>query len=68
MMFWLYFVETDCGVGIRRASSLDSAYSGLAREIGENNINEVREATDEDIEYVRSMGGYIPAVCQQVGG
>jgi len=57
----LYYFEADCGCGIRRAKSKDSAYKSIQREVGTmNNIDIVQEATEENIAWVKSMGGYVP--------
>jgi len=56
----LYYVETDCGCGIRTAESIEQATRDAVRECGTDNFKRVQEATEENVEWVRAMGGYIP--------
>lgn len=55
-----YYVSTDRGCGIKAARDEDHAYRQAARQVGDNNIQDVREATEADIAWVRGMGGYVP--------
>ena len=52
---------------IELAVSIREARSNAADEFGRNNITLVRRATDEDIDNVRAMGGYVPAVQEAAG-
>ena len=56
----LFYVVTDRGCGIRNARDEDAAWFQLEREVGVNNVREVRPATADDIAYVEAMGGYVP--------
>lgn len=59
-MKWFYF-ECDLGCGIRDARNLESAERSITREVGTaNSVRVVREATEKDISWVRSMGGMLP--------
>ena len=63
----LYYFEADCGCGIRTAKNLENAYSKIQREVGTmNNLSTVRKATEEDIGWVKGMGGYVPEVKKQL--
>jgi hypothetical protein len=57
----LFYAETGCGCCIRSFKTLDDAEDGILREVGtREGVTLVREATERDIEHVRSMGGYVP--------
>lgn len=57
----LYYASTGCGAYIRLAEDEDDAYEKVLREVGTaNGVNYVREATEQDIAWVREMGGYVP--------
>lgn len=57
----LYYASTGCGACIRLAEDEDDAYEKVLREVGTaNGVNDVREATEQDIAWVRGMGGYVP--------
>ena len=58
----LYYFECDYGCGIRGYKTLKSAESGILREVGTRSFRLVREATEEDISCVKSMGGFIPKI------
>lgn len=55
----LYYVSTDRGCGIRAARDEDAVWRQLAREVGTDNVRDVREATEKDMDWVRGMGGYV---------
>lgn len=58
----LYYVETGRGCSIRRARSKEQAEREVLREVGTlEGVQRVREATKRDIEWVRGMGGEVPA-------
>lgn len=63
----LYCARTTNGVGIRAATSEASAYREVCREVGEYNVTSVTEATEQEIDYVRSMGGYVPRLLDEKG-
>lgn len=56
----LYYIHTDRGCAIRAAEDEDAAYDAMCREIGENNVEDIRLATVNDIAWVQGMGGHIP--------
>jgi hypothetical protein len=56
----IYYAETDRGCALRTAETLDKARAQFKREVGEDNVRTVREATEKDIDWVRGMGGYVP--------
>lgn len=57
----LYYVETGMGCGIKCAADEDDARAKTLREVGTMvGVEEVREATAADINWVKKMGGYVP--------
>jgi hypothetical protein len=57
----LFYAETGLGACVRIGLDYDEVYESLLREVGTHNgVDLVRPATDEDIDNVRMMGGYIP--------
>lgn len=61
-MMALYYVETGRGCCIQRARSEEQAKNMILREVGsDEGVQRVREATARDIEWVRGMGGRVPA-------
>mgnify|MGYP006943706051 CR=1 FL=1 len=56
----LYYIETQYGCGIRYARTLRSAHRDLLQEVIEGAAPRVRLATQDDVNNVRAMGGYIP--------
>lgn len=56
----IYFGETDKGVGLRTAETIAGAREQFNRECGSDNVRTVRVATEQDVAWVRGMGGYIP--------
>jgi hypothetical protein len=56
----VYYVEIDHGCGLRVAKNRDRAWSDLLKAEGYNHAVGVRLASIEDIEQVKSMGGYVP--------
>lgn len=58
----LYYVETGRGCGIRRARSEAQAKREVLREVGTYvGVKRVRKANARDVEWVRGMGGRVPA-------
>lgn len=58
----LYYVETGRSCCIKRARSEEQAEREVLREVGTyEGVQRVREATKRDIEWVRGMGGRVPA-------
>jgi len=58
----LYYVDTEVGCTLIVARNIVSALKDANREYGSRFLREVRESTKEDIDHIRSMGGYIPDV------
>lgn len=58
----LFYISTNRGAGIREARGLKSALAQTRREVGYGNVKEVREASEQDIAWVRGMGGYVPRI------
>ena len=57
----LYYAETGMGCCIREATNLKNARNIILREVGTSNgIRLVRKASQDDIGWVRGMGGYVP--------
>ena len=54
----LFYAETSQGCGIREAETIEQAENKFMREAGLPTI--IREATINDIAWVKGMGGYIP--------
>jgi hypothetical protein len=62
----IYYVEingTYCG--LEANDSIRDVRWNAAQEWGNDNITIVRRATQEDIDNVRGMGGYVPEVKEQ---
>jgi hypothetical protein len=59
---FLYTVKTSGRIGIIAANSIREARAEANDELGRNNVESVARSTEEDIKFVRSMGGYIPQV------
>jgi len=56
-----YYAETGLGCCICEEKSLKSAKLLVLREVGTyTGVSLIRKATEEDIEWVRGMGGCIP--------
>ena len=61
MTMKLYYVTTGMGACLREAESDVEARATVLREVGTNwGVRSVREATETDIAWVKSMGGYFP--------
>ena len=58
----IYYARTDRGCGLRAAESLNDARAQFYNECGFNNVIEVHEATEEDIQWIKGMGGYVPVL------
>lgn len=58
-MKWFYF-ESDRGCGIHEDKDIECATENLCFEVGHEFLRLVREATEEDVDWVNAMGGYIP--------
>ena len=56
----LYYLETHQGCGIREAKRLEQARKEALAEVGYSNFKFIRQATKEEVEWVRSMGGFMP--------
>lgn len=59
----LFYVSiSGRGCGLRAAKDEDAVRDMMAREAGTDNIQEIREATDKDIDWVKGMGGRVPQI------
>jgi hypothetical protein len=59
----LYYAETGLGACIRAASNIDIAEQKITKEVGTFfGVQSIREATLEDIEHVKAMGGRVPEI------
>ena len=56
----IFYVDLHTYCGLLEARSLKSAYRSALREHGTRSLREVREATDEDINSIAAMGGWVP--------
>ena len=56
----IYF-EADMDCGLREAHDLESGRKAVIKEVGTAFFRKAREATQEDINNVRAMGGYVPS-------
>ena len=56
----MYYCETTMGCTLRTGEDMDAVEEGLIREIGERHYQSIREATPDDIAWVRGMGGHVP--------
>lgn len=56
----IYYADTDRGCALRTAETLTAARRQINREVGSDNVGAVRPATENDIAWVRGMGGYVP--------
>ena len=57
----LFYVETGMGACVRAAVDKAAAHEAALREVGTyNGVQVVRLATEDDLAWVRAMGGYIP--------
>jgi len=62
-MMKIYYVELYGGrCGLRVAASLGQATREALKTEGSNNVSGVSLATDEEISWVKAMGGYVPDV------
>lgn len=52
--------------GLIEAGSLRSAQSEAVREEGTANVESVVPATKEDVMWIRTMGGFLPAGAQKL--
>lgn len=59
----IYYANTGIGCTLLTAVSLPSAKSKAMREVGTRaGVKEVRLATEQDIAWVRGMGGRVPKI------
>jgi hypothetical protein len=57
----LYYFECPIGCGLRDARNIGHAQRSITIEVGTHNRPTlVREASDENIRWVASMGGWVP--------
>ena len=60
-----YYVETDFGCGIREYTNIQQATKQEKAKVGWAHFKSIRKATDKDINWVRRMGGALPAGLNQ---
>jgi len=61
----VYYASTSRGCRLLLANSVRSARSEVQREVGTfEEVTEVRKATQDDISWVRAMGGYVPVIVE----
>jgi hypothetical protein len=56
----LYLHESDFGVGLIAAQSIQQARAEAIRDCGTSFFRGVRKATAEDVAWIRTMGGRVP--------
>jgi len=57
----LIYFESTIGCGIRRAKNIRAGRAAILKEVGTyNGIQVIREATENDIDWVSAMGGHVP--------
>jgi len=61
----LYYIEAGGYCGLEIAFNALEARSYAAQQFGRDMITSVRLATQDDIDYIRGMGGHVPAELQQ---
>lgn len=68
----IYYHSSELGCGLGEARDLEAARREVRREVGAYHAAggiTVRKATDEDIAWVKSSGGYVPlALASEEGG
>ena len=58
----MYYYNCDLGAALIKANDVDSARKKIRSEIGTyHEIDWIREATEEDISWVRAMSGCVPS-------
>lgn len=56
----IFYVETGIGCALIKASSIDQAEKKVISEVGTyNGVQRIRVATEEDIAWVKAMGGLV---------
>lgn len=61
----LFYINTDQGCCIREAQTEAQARDIINRDIGYGRISSIRAATEEDVSWVKGMGGYIPKIIKE---
>ena len=57
----IVYFESGLGCGVRESKSLEQAKREILREVGtDEGVTLVQKATDENIDWVRAMGGFVP--------
>jgi hypothetical protein len=56
----LYVVSAYGRIGLRAASTLNAARKSAIADVGLDNFESIRPATEEDVAWVRGMGGHVP--------
>ena len=63
-----YYVETDRGCAIYVGHTVERVRGVALREHGRDSFKLIRPATAQDLDWVRSMGGYVPRINQTKKG
>lgn len=59
----LFYVETGSSCGIKKARTSVEARKKALAEVGSlNGVKLVRVSTEQDIAWVRGVGGYVPKI------
>lgn len=56
----LYYVELEWGCGLRAAANQAKAKRDALEEEGSRNFKSIRLATQEDVAWIKGMGGIVP--------
>lgn len=62
----VYYFESDRGCGLRVYRTDASAAKRIREEVGTYSPLNVRRATKQDVEWVESMGGAVPAAAIKI--
>lgn len=69
-MTTLWTVHADYGMAIKdyRTDDFSEAEQRAIREVGTRSFKSIEQATDDDIHWVASMGGYLPKAAREIAG
>lgn len=56
----IFYVDCTYSCCLIEASSRKQALEDAYYDEGRNNVNSVREATPEDVQWIAAIGGYVP--------
>jgi hypothetical protein len=62
----IYYVEAAYGCGIRQYDTDQEALDESLLDMGRDNFVSVRQASIDDINHVKQMGGWVPPEADQV--